>query len=81
MPTLNLKLTPDLNIQLNELVVKLTIANPLQGSNRSHAARTAIVELHDKLCKAELINAPNFNPVGIDYKDLELANPLKGVPR
>jgi len=56
MPTLNLNLTRQLNLLLNECVAKLTIANPLQGSNRSHAARLGITELHNRLHRNTNVN-------------------------
>jgi len=49
MPTLNLKLDELTNTRLNELVIALTIADPSHRSNRSHAARKAIIELHNSI--------------------------------
>lgn len=50
MPHLNLKLSNSLNSKLDELVAQLTMLDPSRVSNRSHAARLAILELYDRLC-------------------------------
>lgn len=51
MPSLNLVLDHPTNLKLNEIVAAIKIADPSRSTNRSDAARKAIVELHSRMCK------------------------------